>query len=60
MIGDEESDYVSLEIAGLEPGGTSSAAKIEVHCDGWGGSAKGTFVKGELVKFTQATGTKIA
>jgi hypothetical protein len=54
VIGNKESDFVVLEITGLEPGGEWASANIEVHRDGWTGTMKGSFMKGELARFATA------
>jgi hypothetical protein len=54
VIGNKESDFVVLEITGLQPGGEWASANIEVHCDGWTGTMKGSFMKGELARFATA------
>lgn len=53
VIGNEGADYVSLiEVKGRGNEGWSGAT-IEVHCDGWGGSTKWSFQKGELAGFAE-------
>jgi hypothetical protein len=51
LIGNKGADYVSL-VKEREFEGWSRAT-IEVHCDGWAGSVKGNFRRGELAGFAE-------
>lgn len=52
VIGNKGADFVSLRVRGRGPEGWSNA-EIDVHCDRWVGSLKGSFRKGELSQFAQ-------
>lgn len=53
VIGNKGADYVSLVKVGDFDFEGWSHATIEVHCDGWGGSVKGWFRRGELAGFAK-------
>jgi hypothetical protein len=52
VIGNKGADCVSLKVSERGPEGWSKA-EIEVRCDGWVGSLKGSFRKGEFARFAQ-------
>jgi len=52
VIGDKGADCVSLKVGGPSPKGWSRA-EIEVRCDGWTGTMRGSFMKGELARFAE-------
>jgi hypothetical protein len=54
VIGNKGADYVSIRAIGPAPGGLYTKAEIQVHCDGWSGTAKWSFCKGELRAFADA------
>lgn len=52
VIGDKGADFVLLKAVGRGTEGWSSAV-IEVRSDGWMGSFRGNFMKGELARFAE-------
>jgi hypothetical protein len=52
VIGNKGADCVSLKVGERGSEGWSNA-EIEVRCDGWVGSLKGSFREGELTRFAQ-------
>jgi hypothetical protein len=54
VIGNRGADYVSIRVIGPAPGGLWTKTEIQVHCDGWSGTANWSFCKGELRAFADA------
>lgn len=52
VIGNRGSDHVSLHVRQHDPEGWARA-DIEVRCDGWIGSVRACFMKGELARFAE-------
>jgi hypothetical protein len=52
VIGNKGANYVSLAVGFADREGWSKA-EIDVHCDGWAGTFRGSFLKGELARFAQ-------
>jgi len=50
VIGNSGADHVSFRAGGRDDEGWSSV-EIGVSCDGWSGSMKGSFFRGELARF---------
>ena len=52
VIGNKGADYVSLHVKQHDREGWARA-EIVVRCDGWVGTMRGSFMKGELARFAE-------